>query len=47
MFAVLAVGQRLLLRLRAWPLAVGGWWVAAEALRDRWPFGGFPWGGWP
>ena len=43
-FAVLAVGQRLLLRLPAWPLAVAGWWVAAEALRDRWPFGGFPWG---
>jgi apolipoprotein N-acyltransferase len=43
-FAVLAVGQRLLLRLRAWPLAVAGWWVAAEAVRDRWPWGGFPWG---
>jgi len=43
-FAVLTVGQRLLLRLPAWPLAVAGWWVAAEALRDRWPFGGFPWG---
>jgi len=42
--AVLAVGQRLLLRLRAWPLAVAGWWVAAEAFRDRWPWGGFPWG---
>jgi apolipoprotein N-acyltransferase len=44
MFGVLAVGQRLLLNLRAWPLAVAGWWVAAEALRDRTPFGGFPWG---
>jgi apolipoprotein N-acyltransferase len=43
-FAVLAVGQRLLLRLRGWPLAVAGWWVAAESLRDRWPWGGFPWG---
>jgi apolipoprotein N-acyltransferase len=42
--AVLAVGQRLLLRLRAWPVAVAGWWVAAEAFRDRWPWGGFPWG---
>ena len=30
LFAVLALGQRLLLRLRAWPLAVGVWWVAAE-----------------
>ena len=44
MFGLLAVGQRLLLNLRAWPLAVAGWWVAAEALRDRAPFGGFPWG---
>ncbi len=43
-FAVLAVGQRLLLGLRCWPLAVAGWWVAAEAFRDRWPWGGFPWG---
>ncbi len=42
-FAVLAVGQRLLLRLRFWPLAVAGWWVAAEGLRDRWPWA-FPWG---
>jgi apolipoprotein N-acyltransferase len=42
-FAVLCVGQRLLLRLPFWPAAVAGWWVAAEALRDRWPFA-FPWG---
>ncbi len=39
-----AVAQRLLLNLRWWPLAVAGWWVAAEAFRDRWPWGGFPWG---
>jgi len=43
-FAALTLGQWLLLRLRAWPVAVAGWWVAAEALRDRWPFEGFPWG---
>jgi apolipoprotein N-acyltransferase len=42
--AVCAIGQRLLLRLRPWPLAVAGWWVAVESLRDRWPYGGFPWG---
>ena len=42
-FGVLAVGQRLLLRLPGWPLAVGGWWVAAEAMRSRWPYA-FPWG---
>jgi len=43
-FAVLTIGQWLLLRLRAWPLAVAGWWVLAEAVRDRWPWEGFPWG---
>jgi len=43
-FAVFTIGQRLLLNLRWWPLAVAGWWVAAEAFRDRWPWGGFPWG---
>jgi apolipoprotein N-acyltransferase len=42
--AAAAVGQRLLLRLRPWPVAVAGWWVALESLRDRWPYGGFPWG---
>ena len=42
--AAATVGQRLLLRLRPWPLAVAGWWVALESLRDRWPYGGFPWG---
>jgi len=42
-FALLAVGQRMLLSLRAWPVAVAGWWVAAEALRGRWPYA-FPWG---
>jgi apolipoprotein N-acyltransferase len=43
-FGVLTIGQRLLLRLPGWPLGVAGWWVAAEAVRDRWPWGGFPWG---
>ncbi len=27
-----------------WPLTAGLLWVAQEALRDRAPFGGFPWG---
>jgi apolipoprotein N-acyltransferase len=27
-----------------WPLLTGLLWVAQEALRDRTPFGGFPWG---
>jgi apolipoprotein N-acyltransferase len=43
-FAVLALALRPLLRLRFWPLAVGGWWVAQEAVHDRYPWGGFPWG---
>ena len=43
-FAVFAIAQRLLLNLSWWPAAVAGWWVAAEAFRDRWPWGGFPWG---
>jgi apolipoprotein N-acyltransferase len=42
-FAVFAVGQRLMLRLRAWPVAVACWWVAVEAFRGRWPYA-FPWG---
>ncbi len=42
-FAILTIGQRLLLELPFWPAAVAAWWVAAEALRDRWPFA-FPWG---
>ncbi len=44
LFAVAALGQRLMLRLPGWPVAVAGWWVADEAFRDRWPWGGFPWG---
>ncbi|MEV0726713.1 apolipoprotein N-acyltransferase [Micromonospora purpureochromogenes] len=28
----------------AWPVVTGLLWVAQEALRDRTPFGGFPWG---
>jgi len=42
-FGVLAIGQRLLLRLPGWPVAVAAWWVAAEAMRGRWPYA-FPWG---
>ena len=43
-FAVLALALRPLLRLRSWPLAVAGWWVAQEAVHDRFPWGGFLWG---
>ena len=44
-FALLAIGQRLLLRLPYWPVAVAGWWVLVEGMRDRWPYA-FPWAGW-
>ena len=43
-FAVAVIALPALLRLRPWPLAVAGWWVAQEAIRDRVPWGGFPWG---
>ena len=33
-------------RSRLAPLWVGCAWVGDEALRSRWPFGGFPWGRW-
>jgi apolipoprotein N-acyltransferase len=42
-FAVFAIGQRLMLRLPGWPVPVAAWWVAVEAVRDRWPYA-FPWG---
>ncbi|MFC4337514.1 apolipoprotein N-acyltransferase [Salininema proteolyticum] len=43
--AALAAGSRLFDRHRAlWPLAIALAWVGQEALRDRQPFGGFPWG---
>ncbi|WP_236834037.1 apolipoprotein N-acyltransferase [Blastococcus sp. KM273129] len=31
-------------RLPAWPLWAAALWVAVEAARGRFPFGGFPWG---
>ncbi len=42
-FAILALALRPLLRLRYWPLAVGGWWATFEAVHARFPWG-FPWG---
>jgi len=42
-FGLLCIGQRLLFRLPGWPVAVACWWVAAEAMRARWPYA-FPWG---
>lgn len=42
--ALLGAGQALVTRLRWWPLWVACLWVLQEALRDRIPLGGFPWG---
>ena len=42
-FGLFCIGQRLMLRLPAWPVAVACWWVAVEAFRGRWPYA-FPWG---
>ncbi len=45
-FAVLGAALPLVLRLRApaAAVAVAALWVGQEALRDRTPYGGFPWG---
>ena len=42
--ALVGVGQALVTRIRWWPLWVACVWVLQEALRDRIPLGGFPWG---
>ena len=42
--ALLGAATALLMRLPWWPLWVAGAWVLEEALRDRIPLGGFPWG---
>ena len=44
--AVLGVVLARLLRLPGAPAWMACAWVAEEALRDRAPFGGFPWGRW-
>src|ERR1700733_11599337 len=42
-FGLLGGGQGVLPGVPGWPLAVGVWWGAAEAVRSRWPYA-FPWG---
>ncbi|MEY3734128.1 MAG: hypothetical protein RL347_1487 [Actinomycetota bacterium] len=42
--ALVGAGQALVTRMRWWPLWVASVWVLQEALRDRIPLGGFPWG---
>ncbi len=43
--ALVGAGVAATSRLRIWPLAVPVMWVVSEAIRDRAPLGGFPWGG--
>ena len=42
--ALLGLALTAVLRLPAWPVWAAATWVGEEALRDRLPFGGFPWG---
>ncbi|MFF7247419.1 apolipoprotein N-acyltransferase [Embleya sp. NPDC008237] len=42
--AALAAALTLIGKLRLWPLWTACLWVAEELVRDRIPFGGFPWG---
>lgn len=42
--ALLGAGLALVTRLPGWPVWAAGLWVAQEALRGSFPFGGFTWG---
>jgi apolipoprotein N-acyltransferase len=42
--AALGVGLAVVSRLPGWPVFSAALWVAEEALRDRVPLGGYPWG---
>ncbi len=43
-WSVAALLSRIVRDLRFAPVLVAGVWTGAELLRDRWPFGGYPWG---
>ncbi|GAA1462000.1 apolipoprotein N-acyltransferase [Nocardiopsis exhalans] len=43
-FLPMAMGLALVARLPCWPVWTAALWVAQEAVRARWPLGGFPWG---
>lgn len=43
-FLPMAIGMALVGRLPGWPVWTAALWVAQEAVRARWPLGGFPWG---
>jgi apolipoprotein N-acyltransferase len=42
--ALAGLGIAYVSKLPLWPLWAAGVWIADEALRARFPFGGFPWG---
>ncbi|MFB7949827.1 apolipoprotein N-acyltransferase [Kitasatospora phosalacinea] len=42
--ALMGAGLALTSKLRGWPLWGAALWVTQEWMRDRLPFGGFPWG---
>jgi apolipoprotein N-acyltransferase len=44
LIAPAGLGLALATRTPFWPLTAGAIWVADEAVRDRGPYGGFPWG---
>jgi apolipoprotein N-acyltransferase len=43
-FAALGAAAAATSRLPGWPVWAAALWVADEAVRGRWPLGGFPWG---
>lgn len=43
-FLPMAMGLALVMRLPGWPVWTAALWVLQEAVRARWPLGGFPWG---
>lgn len=42
-FALLGAAVAIVSRRSWWPVAAAPLWIAMEWVRDRWPFGGFPW----
>lgn len=43
-FVLLGIASMLVQRVRLWPLWIAAVWVGVEALRGRFPYGGFTWG---
>jgi apolipoprotein N-acyltransferase len=43
-FGLVGWGSAIVMRLPGWPIWIAVIWTATEALRDRFPLGGWPWG---